>query len=70
MRYQGERGGIKMKEKNDKDEDGDYGQDYDDDDGCDDQMVEGIPKPIKDGHESGYGLQYKSCLMNNMHTIK
>ena len=29
-------GGVKMKEKNEKDEDGDYGQEYDDDGGCDD----------------------------------
>ena len=35
LRYQGEKGGIKMKEKNDKDEDGDYGQEYGDDDDCD-----------------------------------
>ena len=61
-----------MKEKNDKDEDGDYGQEYDDDGGCDGRMVEGIPEPIKDGYESGRtdGLQYKSCLMNNTHTSK
>ena len=59
-----------MKEKNDKDEDGDYGQEYGDDDGCDVQMVEGIPEPFKDGCECGYGLQYKSCLMNNTHTRK
>ena len=44
-----------MKEKNDKDEDGDYGQEYGDDDGCDGQMVEGIPEPFKDGCECGYG---------------
>ena len=59
-----------MKEKNDKDEDGDYGQEYGDKDGCDDQMVEGIPEPSKDGYGCEYGLQYKSCLMNNTHTRK
>ena len=42
-----------MKEKNEKDEDGDYGQEYDDDGGCDGRMAEGIPEPIKDGYESG-----------------
>ena len=53
-----------MKEKSDKNEDGDYGQEYDDDSGCDGRLVEGIPEP-KNGVENGYGLQYKSCLMNN-----
>ena len=56
-----------MREKSDKDEDGDYGQEYGDDGddgGCDGRMVEGIPEP-ENGYENGFGLQYKNCLMNN-----
>ena len=49
------------------DDDGD--DDEDDDDGCDGRVVEGMQKPYVGhgrGHENdcGYGLQYKSCLMN------
>ena len=53
-----------MKENSDKNDDGDYGQEYGDDGGCDGRMVEGIPEP-ENGYENGFGLQYKSCLMNN-----
>ena len=53
-----------MKENKDKDEDGDYGQEYGDDGGCDDQVVDGIPEP-RHGCKNGFGLQYRSCLMSN-----